>query len=729
MVVFSNYGEQEVGSSTVSGKHFGVNFLFTKDGEISNFADVVNDISDDQVPSVRYPGGEMTERFFDPTDPLHFDPSISLINATSISTGETKKVISTLSFLKQAAESNWEVTIVLPTKRYVDDAGNINPNAHSEIKVFVLKVLETAAELGVEVSGFELGNEWYVAAPDLSDDINFSLEAIEYGEVAGVIAVATQDAIFESGLFIDIEEPFIALQAATDWSPYWVATEELEGIADGVSGVDGALEAIDAMVSHWYLYLNPETPSKWDYYDAFGAEDAEYVPWDISLKDRGVFAQFDILEHLLAKPNDTLERIVTEWNVDAQGQFYEQFGGVLQWDPVITMFNELISEGVDQANFWAVTQSRYNSLAGASGVDNTPIRELFDLMSDQLVGAKAVDLNGSGRGLALTLGDPYDLNDDIRVNGFRSESEDILYFSSRSDTVQSIAIDFSAYSDRTYIEVVRMSVNETDRLLPLSEQSVEVQTITYGLDTFVGAGTNFVFQPYEFVSFTLLTSDGPGSSKYADDINGSNGDDLIRGDDGDDTLFGAAGNDVLAGNYDKDRLSGGMGNDELFGGADNDSLNGDEGEDFVDGGYGRDSVRGGDGDDLLFGRAGADKIAGNYGDDRLFGGGQNDLLFGGEGDDELNGGSNDDRLSGGIGSDSLTGNSGADTFVFETSAGTDTVQDFEDGTDMIQYQGGAFADLTIVAAGGNIDITGANGGHMILLNTDLAQITVDDFVL
>lgn len=224
-------------------------------------------------------------------------------------------------------------------------------------------------------------------------------------------------------------------------------------------------------------------------------------------------------------------------------------------------------------------------------------------------------------------------------------------------------------------------------------------------------------------------SDDMRGSGGDDQLFGGDGNDVLRGGDDNDALNGDGGDDTLSGNLGDDTLNGGNGNDRLFGGGGDDQLNGNDEDDRIDGGIGNDTLRGGDAADILLGRSNNDILAGNSGADRLYGGEGDDRLFGGSGDDELWGGSDDDRLSGGDGSDSLSGDSGSDTFVFENHAGTDTVQDFTNGTDMIEYGGvGGYADLTVAAVGADVDITGVGGGHMLLLGTDLADITAADFI-
>ena len=87
-------------------------------------------------------------------------------------------------------------------------------------------------------------------------------------------------------------------------------------------------------------------------------------------------------------------------------------------------------------------------------------------------------------------------------------------------------------------------------------------------------------------------------------------------------------------------------------------------------------------------------------------------------------------MTGGAGNDRLTGGSGEDVFEFETfaSAGTDTVTDFTDGVDVILFDGGSFGDLTITASGTSVLITSTSGGNMVLQNTSVGDIAVDDFI-
>jgi hypothetical protein len=66
--------------------------------------------------------------------------------------------------------------------------------------------------------------------------------------------------------------------------------------------------------------------------------------------------------------------------------------------------------------------------------------------------------------------------------------------------------------------------------------------------------------------------------------------------------------------------------------------------------------------------------------------------------------------------------------VFQAGMGADVVKDFEDGIDKIKLAGFVFADLTITAAGGNVNVSVVGGESMIIENIAVADITAADFI-
>lgn len=183
------------------------------------------------------------------------------------------------------------------------------------------------------------------------------------------------------------------------------------------------------------------------------------------------------------------------------------------------------------------------------------------------------------------------------------------------------------------------------------------------------------------------------------------GDDYIRARGGADALWGQAGDDTLMGNGGADTLRGGRGEDDLRGGG------------------GRDKLIGGGDDDVLRGNGGRDVLKGGRGEDDL---------MGGRGADTLKGGAGNDRIDGGKGDDRLTGQGGEDTFVFVRGNGRDTITDFRDGVDFMDFAGhngvSAFGDLTITQTGANALITDGVGGQITLLRVDVNDLQEDDFL-
>lgn len=195
---------------------------------------------------------------------------------------------------------------------------------------------------------------------------------------------------------------------------------------------------------------------------------------------------------------------------------------------------------------------------------------------------------------------------------------------------------------------------------------------------------------------------------------------------------GTTGNDKLKGSEDLDIITGGEGDDHLDGYGGDDVLNGGAGRDKLTAGAGNDTLNGGDGNDLLKGGEGDDELNGGARNDRLRGDAGNDTLNGGSGNDKLYGGADNDVLDGGTGKDLLTGGSGADVFVFGTGSNRDTITDFEDGIDLMDFSGDAtvtsLADLTIMQNGADVVINHGGPDRITLQNTDVADIDATDFI-
>jgi Ca2+-binding RTX toxin-like protein len=238
-----------------------------------------------------------------------------------------------------------------------------------------------------------------------------------------------------------------------------------------------------------------------------------------------------------------------------------------------------------------------------------------------------------------------------------------------------------------------------------------------GADT-IGGGAGIDIADYNGsgsgVTVNLATNANTGG--YAQDdaltnvenLQGSAFGDTLTGDGAANTLRGMDGNDVLAGGAGWDTLEGGNGDDHLNGGAEGDVLRG---------GLGADQLAGGSGYDVASyydsavgvtinlqtqvntgGTAQGDTIAndvetinGSTHDDVMTGNTLGNALIGFDGNDTLSGAGGNDTLRGGAGADTLNGGAGADYFSYtavsdSTGSATDTIQDFQAGTDLISLR-------------------------------------------
>ena len=106
----------------------------------------------------------------------------------------------------------------------------------------------------------------------------------------------------------------------------------------------------------------------------------------------------------------------------------------------------------------------------------------------------------------------------------------------------------------------------------------------------------------------------------------------------------------------------------------------------------------------------------NDGDDTATLGNSGGWARGGSGDDTLIGGSGNDILDGGSGNDIISGGAGADTFKFSDGFGNDTITDFEDGVDTLEYSG----SVTIGSSTDGYKMYTAEDGSTLTLNGVLA---------
>ena len=186
-------------------------------------------------------------------------------------------------------------------------------------------------------------------------------------------------------------------------------------------------------------------------------------------------------------------------------------------------------------------------------------------------------------------------------------------------------------------------------------------------------------------------------------------------------LLGSDFDDILSGSTGVDNI--------LMGGGGNDILRGRGGADTLDGGSGTDIADYGDASgeinvSLATGYTGGAHALGDVfiSIEGLSGGNFNDRLTGDAGANVLDGGPG--------GNDILVGYGGADRFVFRAGFDQDTVNDFQDGVDILDFSGNSqvnsIDDVTIGTSGADATVSDGFGNTITILNA-AGLISADDF--
>jgi Ca2+-binding RTX toxin-like protein len=683
---------------TVTSSHFGTNTLLNDAIMRDDTSEALSDIEYLNAGPLRYPGGTVTEELFDITN--------SEATIGEEDDGGHTNIVPLSEFLDFAAEVGSSVNIVLPTRDGLNlsaaealKLGTYGERVPTEtyleeISAFIIEVISKASARGVVVESFEIGNEFWLGG---------RMTAEEYGRLAGEIALVVQNILFDLG-YSRSERPDILLQSSSNagkFSPRETtkqsfheggeeytfaipgqgkASQQLDAIKTALGNVVGAVDAIDGIVDH--------------YYDKKGFD-------GVDTSGQFIFEQFDELANWIQGQRSPwllpIKRYVTEWNVKRDGGSEPQ--GLQGAAIDIEMFYEMVTHGVDAAQFWPLTGAGNNLASMNEGVSING--ETFRLMSSSLLGLRPeLDFE----------------NTLLDVHGFGNDIRDVLLVSERSSTDQTdITLDFNeTYNGGEFFIVV---TKLSDGLANGMDPNV-APVLTY-TDGYVSTDSKVTFDLEAW------------SIARVEVFYITNGDDLIEGRDGNDWMMGGEGNDTLDGGNGKDTVSAGHGRDVVFGGGGNDVINGQQwhdtlhggdGHDTLQGHEGRDEIFGGDGDDLIDGGQWHDTLEGGAGDDTLEGGLGNDALVGNEGNNSLLGQGGDDFIFVDSGFDTVDGGLGNDTLSFEESSQSVTIWsgrgNVELGSEIIHFDdievffGSAFSDQLSIISDNNV-IHGLEGGDSL----------------
>ncbi|MCB1358206.1 MAG: M10 family metallopeptidase C-terminal domain-containing protein [Maritimibacter sp.] len=643
-----------VRGAKISADHFGVNYLSTKDeaaggGALPAYANAVDDLAGSGRITVRFPGGGVAEGLGEPG-------AYTVLDDGAVTPG-TK----TYEFLRDAAAHGWAVQIVLPTWRFLDpDTLTVDTGtAAAEVDLYARTLFGAADELGVTIAGFEIGNEFDLLAEQTNGSAWLDGDATQayseaYAEIAAAM-VAALDARIDASGFGGDEAPWIGVQALWSWVPEnWRKSTEFRDAMEAAFDGAGVTAAVDAIIAHVYPWLELE------------ANPLDWLTADTEIADN--------LAALDAVFGGGLDWVASEWQVsfgsgDAIELLKARYDGIKQLEPVVALFSQMVTAGFDTMNLWPVRNGAFTALETLEG-DEKPMSYMFDMMSDQLVGTRVLDLNGRAAGTM------WEVGDDIHVYGFGNSDRTVLYLGSRSDTGQVLDLDLSAYRGdgrAPTVAVTRIFVDDPDA--KGYAQGSQVETAEYSYGWFQDHAAEVLeFSPYEMIALEVVHDAGAGERE--------------RGTAGRDFLYGSTGGDVLNGLAGDDRIHGRLGADRLIGGA---------GDDRISGGAQSDRIEAGDGDDTVVGGAGQDLVDLGAGADLFRDDGQGAYY----GNDVIDGGAGDDRIEIGNGDDVVTGGTGADVFVFgrvSTQVGENRITDFTPGEDALEIADARFSTLEDLVA-------------------------------
>lgn len=676
MTTTISFETSETALATVSDDMFGGNFLIDRDriGE-GTYDEAIQDLG---LTNLRYPGGSVTEWFFDINDPdktIGWDPDRQ----------DWRELLPLSEFIADAASMNVGVTIVIPTGNLLGEGalGTRQPleTAYEDVKTFVYDLI-SGAYGGAEIAALEIGNEYW-----LSGEMNH----VEYAAIASVIAEAAQAAIdeykAESNPPDDWQEPEIAVQRGQFgmYSPDsgWVQNNYLiENLTDE------AAEAIDAVLTHYYVG---------------GAYE------DLGTKSY----HFDYLDDWNDDPRfGDLKYYATEWNV---GGSSTSEAGMMGASAMLWVFSEMVLEGVDAAFVWPVQQNVNITLANDEGEDALTIwGETFRLLSESTPDKDLTARHDFGNG---------------HVYVYEDAGQSVVFIASRSDTAASVELDLVSLGlDGYAFTYTHLGTNGAfDDYDALPVLTIEASYTDAGSSAFFDIGAygviRIVFDKSRTIQGSAAGTDGndilTGSAEN-DALEGFDGDDTLNGGAGEDFLLGGAGNDCIDGGDQADIINAGDGDDEVYGGNGTDEVDLGAGNDVfwdnLQGGiWGMDTVRGGAGNDVINGGAGDDTFFGDEGNDVIDGSGGNDDIAGGDGIDLISGGTGDDKISGNAGADKLYGDSGNDTISggldndrIYSGTGDDIVEGNE-GVDQVWDDGGA--DVVWLGDGNDVFTDAASDGN------------------
>lgn len=496
MAKLSLYGIED---TTISSGLFGGNFLSTTDrlGSEGTFDEVDAHIG---LTHLRYPGGSLTEHYFDITNP---DASFAWDDTT-----RSYVFLQPMSeFFAYAAEQNAPVSIVLPTQNYLTEQTDTNGDRYAAVDHDALHKFVTDVVSGVygdvDIQAFELGNEYWGSG---------EMSSVEYGRVAADMAVTVQSALNDAGhpdvdIAVQIGSDYMYAEISKDYDHIDDAQDVLAQLNDkyGTSFGDEMLDYRGNLL--WGQINNGLIMHEFDTAQEQGAIDAVIS----HVYSRAPFATYSRDYHLdIAEDwHDDyagLTNYVTEWNVSSNTSLLDRDTdyGLKQAHEYLNLITNFADRNVEVAHVWAVQQSAEAALATANG-DVKVLGEMFKLMSDSLQGAEILDINP-----ATT--EEAHIADTYQANAFYNDGTLVMFVSSTSLEDQNISLDLSdLIASHGSVTTTSLKVASPDQVGDADAQPIVTeapQNVIYGEYNLSIDASPYEVVRLEFTQTTLAQPDG-----------------------------------------------------------------------------------------------------------------------------------------------------------------------------------------------------------------------------
>lgn len=420
---------------------FGGNILAHRSAmdEPQSHADAIEDLG---VTGLRYPGGTLTENYFDISNP---DAS----RAFHADTGEEVDFIPISEFLEYAGSGGHSATIVIPTrdqlsKQETDSLGDRIPDIdEQELRGFINDVV-SGVYGSAEIKAFEIGNEYWGSG---------RMNANEYGRLASEMAEIIHDELHvlaeegvdtaETDIIVQMGENFKFSKLSEDYENTSMPTEEILSDLNEAYELDLSFEesTYNSGEINWQYVNNEIVLKSFIETDSIDLIDG-VVPHVYSRGEempQSRYNDLNVINESWREARDDLEIHVTEWNQKSTPSLdVDNDYGLFQAHEMLNIVEGFMKAGVDQAHVWPLIQSTRNTLGEGVQYDKASVAgEMFKMISSTLPGKTLLDFQPGEKETEETVGN-------LDVHGFVGEDDLVFYIASTDrENVSQVDLDVS----------------------------------------------------------------------------------------------------------------------------------------------------------------------------------------------------------------------------------------------------------------------------------------------